>query len=341
VGAVRPWVLRALAMTLLYGVGQTVFVALSSRLVNLTPLWSALLLGVLLLVGLVWAGAEVIADRVPPEWTWLKASLVTGPAAGLLSWILLLSFVDSVGVEDLGASLVGRASFTVLLVLASVSVGSRLGWLSLRRSGDPRADEDPGADVDAPAEDGAGSVTTRSGEAGAPPVIAASTAERVAARRARRVQEREQREAGVIPGSSSPGSSSPGSSSPSAPAPARPAAPSPTPSRAPAAAGSRRSGARGDDPVRVPFGTGPFADPPSSPTPAASPTPSSGGGYASPVVAVLPPVTPLPAPADRAGTSDADDHEDHDGSDGRRAGGGRRRFGLRRPGSDTGPDSGA
>ena len=330
-GAVRPWVLRAVAMTLLYGVGQTVFVALSSRLVNLTPVWSALLLGVLLLVGLVWAGAEVIADRVPPEWTWLKASLVTGPAAGLLSWILLLSFVDSVGVEDLGAALVGRASFTVLLVLASVSVGSRLGWLSLRRSGDPRADEDPGADVDAPDEDGAGAVTTRSGEAGAPPVIAASTAERVAARRARRVQEREQREAGVVPGSPSPGS-------PVVPAPARPAAPSPAPSRAPAAARPRRSGARGDDPVRVPFGTGPFADPPSSPTPAASPAPSAGGGggYASPVVAVLPPVTPLPAPADHAGASDTDDHEDHDESGGRRAGGGRRRFGLRRPGSDSG-----
>ena len=334
-GAVRPWVLRALAMTLLYGVGQTVFVALSSRLVNLTPLWSALLLGVLLLVGLVWAGAEVIADRVPPEWTWLKASLVTGPAAGLLSWILLLSFVDSVGVEDLGAALVGRASFTVLLVLVSVSVGSRLGWLSLRRSGDPRADEDPGADVDRPVEHGAGATTTRSGEAGAPPVIAASTAERVAARRARRVQEREQREAGVVPGSPSPGS-------PVVPAPARPAAPSPTPARAPAAARSRRSGARGDDPVRVPFGTGPFADPPSSPTPAApAPSAGGGGGYASPVVAVLPPVTPLPASADRAGTSDADDHEDHDETGGRRTGGGRRRFGLRRPGPDAGPDADA
>jgi hypothetical protein len=311
VGAVRPWVLRALVMTLLYGVGQTLFVALSSRLVDLTVLWSAILLGVLLLVGLVWSGAEVIADRVPPEWTWLKASLVTGPAAGLLSWILLLSFVDAVGVEDLGASLVGRASFTVLLVLASVSVGSRLGWLSLRRSGDPRADHDPGADVDEPPEDGAGSATTWSGEAGPTPVLPASTAERVAARRARRLEERERREAGSAP----------------APGPSPAATPSP-------AAGSRRSGARGDDPVRVPFGTGPFADPPSSPTPA-SPAPSGGGGYASPVVAVLPPVTPLPAQADQPVASDPGDDDE---SDGRRTGG-RRRFGLRRPGSD--PEAGA
>jgi hypothetical protein len=318
VGPVRPWVLRALAMTLLYGVVQTLFVALSSRLVSLTLLWSVLLLGIVLLVGLVWGGAEVIADRVPPEWTWLKASLVTGPAAGLLSWILLLSFVDAVGVEDLGASLVGRASFTVLLVLASVSVGSRLGWLSLRRSGDPRADRDPGADVDEPAEPGAGSPTTWSGDAGATPVLPASTAERVAARRARRLEERQQREAGDAP--------VPTPSPPAAPSPARRVAPSPV-SRA------RRSGARGDDPVRVPFGTGPFADPPSSPTPA----PTGGdGGYASPVVAVLPPVTPLPSSAEPAGTPGT---EHGDGSGDRRSGGGRRRFGLRRPAADAEPDT--
>jgi hypothetical protein len=299
-------------MTLLYGVGQTAFVALSARLVDLTLLWSVLLLGLVLLVGLVWGGAEVIADRVPPEWTWLKASLVTGPAAGLLSWILLMSFVDSVGVEDLGSALVGRASFTVLLVLASVSLGSRFGWLSLRRSGDPRADHDPGADVDEPAEDS--SPTTWSGKPAAAPVLPASTAERVAARRARRVEQREQREAGVPTPAA-------------APSPTRRAAPSP----APAAARARRSGARGDDPVRVPFGTGPFADPPSSPTPA--PSAGGGGGYASPVVAVLPPVTPLPSQADRATTAEQDDH---DVSGDRRTGGGKRRFGLRRPGSDAG-----
>jgi hypothetical protein len=296
-------------MTLLYGVGQTVFVALSARLVDLTLLWSGLLLGILLLVGLVWGGAEVIADRVPPEWTWLKASLVTGPAAGLLSWILLTSFVDSVGVEDLGSALVGRASFTVLLVLASVSLGSRFGWLSLRRSGDPRADHDPGADVDEPAEDSA--PTTWSGEPAAAPVLPASTADRVAARRARRVFEREQREAGAPTPAA-------------APSPTRRATPSPAPAR------TRRSGARGDDPVRVPFGTGPFADPPSSPT--SAPSGGGGSGHASPVVAVLPPVTPLPSQPDRATASEQDDH---DGPDDRRAGGGRRRFGLRRPGSDA------
>ncbi len=308
----RPWVLRALVMTLLYGVGQTAFVALSSRLFDQTLLWTILLLGLLLLVGLVWGGAEVIADRIPPEWTWFKASLATGPAAGLLTWALLALFVDSVGVEDLGGALVGRASFTVLLVLASVSLGSRFGWISLRRSGDPRAERDPGADVDEPLGEDAGVPTTRAGEPAAAPVVAASTAERVAARRARRLEEREAREAGRAP------------------------TPGPSPASAPPAPSPRRSGSRGDDPTRVPFGGGPFGDPPSWPTPAASPP---GAGYASPVVAVLPPVAPLPSQTDRgsgAGASGADDAE----ADDHRRSGGRRRFGLRRPAADTGDTAG-
>jgi hypothetical protein len=299
-------------MTLLYGVGQTLFVALSSWYVGLSLLWSVVLLGVLLLIGLVWGGAEVIADRVPPEWTWLKAAFVTGPAAGLLSWILLTLFVDSVGIEDLSSALVGRASFTVLLVLLSVSVGSRLGWLSLRRSDDPRADQDPNADSDEGGEV-YGGTTTASGEAGAAPVLPASTADRVAARRARRRAEQAAAASGT-PETADPGTPT---AAPSRPAPSR--------------TRSRRPAARGDDPIRVPFGSGPFADPPSSPTPAATPSSETAGssGYASPVVAVLPPVTPLPSTTDRA--EDSGDGDEDEGSGGRRTGGSRRRFGLRRP----------
>ncbi|WP_433798751.1 hypothetical protein [Actinomycetospora sp. CA-084318] len=263
----RPWLLRALVMTVLYGVGQTAFVALSSRYVSLSLVWTLVLLGVLLLVGLVWGGAEVIADRMPPEWTWLKASLATGPAAGLLSWVLLASFVDATGVEDLGSALVGRASFTVLLVLASVSLGARFGWLSLRRADDPRADEDPGADVDLPAVDTPDLPATASGAPAGPPVLPASTTEKVASRRARR---------GLAP------------------------------QPAPAAEPARTQRVPDDEPTRLPFGTGPFAE--------------RSGSY-SPVVAVLPPVTPLP---DRVHPAEDEPAEDPDRSS-------RRRFGLRRP----------
>jgi hypothetical protein len=295
-------------MTLLYGVGQALFVALSSRIVGMTLLWSILLLGVLLLVGLVWGGAEVITDRVPPEWTWLKASFATGPAAGLLTWILLTLFVDAVGVEDLGSALIGRASFTVLLVLASAGLGSRLGWLSLRRSDDPRADRDPGADTDEPIDDADRATmqsSTPTGNAGAAPELPSSTAERVAARRARR-----RREQAAASGDA-------------------PASPGARPSR------PARSGDRGDDPTRVPFGGGPFAAPPST-------GPSSegaSGGYSSPVVAVLPPVTPLPPSSETSSGSEDSEHSrgSHDeGEDtgARRPGGSRRRFGLHRPDDD-------
>ncbi|MCD2187678.1 hypothetical protein [Actinomycetospora soli] len=273
----RPWLLRALVMTVLYGVGQTAFVALSSRYVSLSLVWTLVLLGVLLLVGLVWGGAEVIADRMPPEWTWLKASLATGPAAGLLSWVLLASFVDASGVEDLGSALVGRASFTVLLVLASVSLGARFGWLSLRRADDPRAGDDPGADVDLPAEDAPDAPSTVAGVASEPPVLPASTTEKVASRRSRR---------GLAPQPSQPSTAEQ----------AEPAAP------------VRTRRVPDDEPTRLPFGTGPFAERP--------------GSY-SPVVAVLPPVTPLP---DTARPADDEPAEERPAA--------RRRFGLRRPTDD-------
>ncbi|MEJ2870186.1 hypothetical protein WCD74_20620 [Actinomycetospora sp. OC33-EN08] len=272
----NPWVLRALVMTLLHGVAQTAFVALSSRFVSLSLLWTLLLLGGLLLLGLVWGGAEVIADRMPPEWTWLKASLAAGPAAGLLSWILLGLFVDATGVEDLGAALVGRASFTVLLILGSVSLGARFGWMSLRRADDPRADQDPGADVDLPAEDAPDSPSTAAGEASGPPVLPESTTEKVASRRAQRARRRGE------------------------PVPAAAAS-------APSAPDRQQRGA--DEPTRLPFGTGPFAE--------------RSGTY-SPVVAVLPPVTPLP---EGVGSSAADDEPAEEAD--RRPG--RRRFGLKRP----------
>ncbi|MDD7937591.1 hypothetical protein PHK61_04050 [Actinomycetospora lutea] len=144
--APRPWVLRALVLTAVYGVAQALFVALRSWSPDLMGLWSIVLLLVVVAVVIGWVGAEIVLDRRPPEWTWFLAALVTAPAAGLLSWILLALLVDGTGVADLQAALFGRASFTALLVLASVFVGNRLGWLSMRRhgegAGDPMLDAD-------------------------------------------------------------------------------------------------------------------------------------------------------------------------------------------------------
>ncbi|MFC5138698.1 hypothetical protein ACFPK1_10685 [Actinomycetospora rhizophila] len=142
----RPWVLRALVLTVVYGVAQALFVALRSWSPDLMRLWSVVLLLVVVAVVIGWVGTEIVLDRRPPEWTWFLAALAGAPAAGLLSWILLALLVDGTGVADLQAALVGRASFTALLVLASVFVGNRLGWLSLRRHGEGA--DDPMLDAD-------------------------------------------------------------------------------------------------------------------------------------------------------------------------------------------------
>ncbi|WP_433787992.1 hypothetical protein ACQPX6_14380 [Actinomycetospora sp. CA-101289] len=144
--APRPWVLRALVLGVVFGVAQTLFVALRSWSPDLLRLWSILLLVLVLAVVIVWAGAEVVLDRRPPEWSWFGAALAAAPGAGLLSWILLALFVDDTGVADLQAALVGRASFTALLILGGAVIGSRLGWLSLRRHGE--GDDDPALDAD-------------------------------------------------------------------------------------------------------------------------------------------------------------------------------------------------
>lgn len=131
---------------MVFGVAETLFVALRSWSPDLLQLWSVLLLVVVVAVVIGWVGAEIVLDRRPPEWTWFITALATAPAAGLLSWILLALLVDGTGVADLQAALVGRASFTALLILAAVFVGSRLGWLSLRRHGEGA--DDPMLDAD-------------------------------------------------------------------------------------------------------------------------------------------------------------------------------------------------
>ncbi|WP_345416034.1 hypothetical protein, partial [Actinomycetospora chlora] len=147
--APRPWVLRTLVLTVVYGLAETLFVALRSWSPDLLRVWSIVLLLAVSVVVIGWVGAEIVLGRRPPEWTWFITALVTAPAAGLLSWILLALFVDDTGVADLQSALFGRASFVALLILAAVFVGSRLGWLSMRRNGEGADDPMLDADDDA------------------------------------------------------------------------------------------------------------------------------------------------------------------------------------------------
>jgi hypothetical protein len=203
--APRPWVLRALVLTVVFGVAQALFVALRSWSPDLLRLWSVLLLVLVLAVVIAWAGAEVVLDRRPPEWSWFGAALAAAPAAGLLSWILLALFVDATGVADLQAALVGRASFTALLILLGAVVGSRLGWMSLRRHGegadDPAldADDDAVAPGASPADERAAAAARAAARIGVRPAAAGDAGPSVAGVRTpgRRVTERTPERVGV------------------------------------------------------------------------------------------------------------------------------------------------
>lgn len=313
---VRPWVLRTLVLTVVYGLAEALFVALRSSAPDLSSLWSIVLLLVVTAVVIGWVGAEIVLDRRPPEWTWFITALATAPAAGLLSWILLALFVDDTGVADLQAALVGRASFTALLILAAVFIGSRLGWLSMRRHGEGAGDPMLDADDDEVSRQAG---LERSGASAGDDRAAA------AARAAARV--------GVTPSPrAAPGPSVPGVRTPGRRSPERvPAAAGPELAErdrmpeAPRLAGERRvstvrTTARPAEPVSSPFGA--EASAPAGERPA-SDAPES---LEPPVVAVLP-AFPMPGgPLDDTGSQSAvPDHEPAPDQPSRR------KFGLRRP----------
>lgn len=315
----HPWVLRTLVLTVVYGIAEALFVALRSSAPDLTSLWSVVLLLVVVGVVIGWVGAEIVLDRRPPEWTWFITALATAPAAGLLSWILLALFVDDTGVADLQAALVGRASFTALLILAAVFVGSRLGWLSMRRHGEGADDPMLDADDDEVARQAG---LERSGaSAGSAGDDRAAAAARAAAR------------VGVTPSPrAAPGPSVPGVRTPGRRSPERvPAAAGPELAErdrlpeAPRLAGERRvstvrTTARPAEPVASPFGA-------EASTPAGErPTSDAPESLEPPVVAVLP-AFPMPGgPLDDTGSQAAvPDQEPAPEQPSRR------KFGLRRP----------
>ena len=279
-------------------------------------LWSILLLLVVVAVVIGWVGAEIVLDRRPPEWTWFITALATAPAAGLLSWILLASFVDDTGVADLQAALVGRASFTALLILAAVFIGSRLGWLSMRRHGEGADDPMLDADDDEVAR-----------QAGLERTGARLRDDRAAAaaRAAARV--------GVTPSPArrpdrpSPACAPPDVARPSA-SPPRPARSSPSATACPrrpawrASGGCRRCAPPPAPPSRSPRRSGPRRARPSR----ERPTSDAPESLEPPVVAVLP-AFPMPGgPLDDTGSQPAvPDQEPAPEQPSRR------KFGLRRP----------
>ena len=332
-------------MTLVYGVAQAAFVAGKAWAPDQTVLWSTVLLVLVLGVGLLWGGTEVVLGRKPPEWTWFGASLVTGPAAGLLTWILLALFVDQTGVADLSGALFGRAPATVLMVLGSATLGSRLGWLSLRRRGEGA--DDPALDTDEAPDAEPTPVTTAAGVAPAPR-LPRETTERVAARRggARGARGPEVGAGGSGAGlGTGLGAGSGAAASAAGPADRADRGAGTAPGGAPGRSGPSRRRSR-PSPTTTEPGTAPAAAAAAVGSPAhpdESPSPWAGGRrsggrpdgpgdeYAPPVVAVLPTSEAPPHLRDRAAEAPAtgDEHDAEADTSGRSR---LRRFGMRRPG---------
>lgn len=238
-----------------------------------------------------------------------------GAGGGPAELDLLALLVDDTGVADLQAALFGRASFVALLILAAVFVGSRLGWLSLRRHGEGADDPMLDADDDEVARQAA---IDRADGTSSPADERAAAAARAAAK------------VGVRPAAAATaGPSVAGVRTPGRRAPERAAAAGPEIAErermpeAPRLAGSRRAStvrAAGApaEPVSSPFG-------PEATTPSPRRRSDVPESLEPPVVAVLP---SFPRPGGRLDPTgeqpvvDAD-HEPAEPP--------RRRFGLRRP----------
>ncbi|HEY2723608.1 MAG TPA: hypothetical protein VGI84_02870 [Pseudonocardiaceae bacterium] len=122
----QPWITRALAMTVVHTVAQTVVVAVRWA----HPEWSVAIrsvaLAVLVAVAMLWGAIDGWRRADGTTRTWCIAALVTGPAAGVLGLVAQAALVDATGPEELGGALAGGA-FTALLVLVPALVGVAVG----------------------------------------------------------------------------------------------------------------------------------------------------------------------------------------------------------------------
>lgn len=87
----------------------------------------------LVLVALLWAGLDAVREdredvqRDDLSARWLRASLLTGPLAGLVGWAVEGLFIDASGSEELLVEVTGGAAFTALLVLVPAALGLFVG----------------------------------------------------------------------------------------------------------------------------------------------------------------------------------------------------------------------
>lgn len=144
------WVVRGIGMCLvnvgvriLLGVGVTQWPLHGSQM-------RLLGLAAVLLVVIVWAGLDGIADRrANPDpddsadlaMVWLKASVLGGVAAGVIIWFLQMIVDFSLGQNSLMFELTSGAAFTILLIFIPATVAVFVGRMLANREAKKKLEE--------------------------------------------------------------------------------------------------------------------------------------------------------------------------------------------------------
>lgn len=89
----------------------------------------SLALGLLAGAGVLWGAIDTWYRRTDRGLVWLKAALLAGVLAGILSVIGRAAFVDQTGVAALWPAITGQAAFRALVVLVPAWLGLQAGKL--------------------------------------------------------------------------------------------------------------------------------------------------------------------------------------------------------------------
>lgn len=146
------WLVRGLPMTAVHVLARILLgVAVVEAPLNST-VWRTVAIAAVVLIALVWGGFDGIRDaRANPDpddyedltVRWLKAGVLAGVAAGLISWILGNTVLAGIGQAGLFVELIAGASFTALLVFVPAFVGAAIGrWLVRREQNKGAAEDD-------------------------------------------------------------------------------------------------------------------------------------------------------------------------------------------------------
>lgn len=145
------WLVRGLAMTAVHVLARILLgVAVVEAPLNST-VWRTVAIAAVVLVALVWGGFDGIRDaRANPDpddyadltVRWLKAGVLAGVAAGLISWIIGNTVLAGIGQAGLFVELIAGASFTALLVFVPAFVGAAIGRWLIRREQNKGASDD-------------------------------------------------------------------------------------------------------------------------------------------------------------------------------------------------------